>query len=126
MRSIVWTLRIRVQAIPQPVDGSSQGEAHNWPSVAQGEGGFYRLNVVDPQNPGFGTSVKGGFTVDPYNTGIEVSEIEKQVQPIRDRIKAEENSTVKFDQKVEEWKWVGYDSMFFSLVCVMYATRRRD
>ncbi|KAK1171782.1 structural maintenance of chromosomes protein 6 isoform X1 [Acipenser oxyrinchus oxyrinchus] len=33
-----------------------------------------------------------------------VSEIEKQVQPSRDRIKAEENSTVKFDQKVEEWK----------------------
>ena len=33
---------------------------------------FYRLNVVDPQIPGFRNSVKGGFSVDPYNTGIEV------------------------------------------------------
>ncbi|MGH0144363.1 UNVERIFIED_CONTAM: hypothetical protein FKN15_016446 [Acipenser sinensis] len=39
MRSIAWTSPVRVQAIPQPiVDGSSQGTALNWPSIARGEG----------------------------------------------------------------------------------------
>ncbi|MGH0131659.1 UNVERIFIED_CONTAM: hypothetical protein FKN15_062483 [Acipenser sinensis] len=34
--AIVWTSRVRVQAIPQPtVDGRSQGAAHNWPSVLE-------------------------------------------------------------------------------------------
>ncbi|MBN3310633.1 SMC6 protein, partial [Amia calva] len=33
-----------------------------------------------------------------------VTEIEKQLQPMRERISAEENGTVKFDQKIEEWK----------------------
>ncbi|MGH0146525.1 UNVERIFIED_CONTAM: hypothetical protein FKN15_045007 [Acipenser sinensis] len=51
MRSIVWTSPVRVQAIPQPtVNGSSYGAAHNWPSVAQGEGvlgrpGYPRLTA---------------------------------------------------------------------------------
>ncbi|MGH0155946.1 UNVERIFIED_CONTAM: hypothetical protein FKN15_058926 [Acipenser sinensis] len=41
MRSIACKSRVRIQAIPLPiVDGSSQGAAHNWPSVARGEGGF--------------------------------------------------------------------------------------
>ncbi|XP_069053662.1 structural maintenance of chromosomes protein 6 [Lepisosteus oculatus] len=33
-----------------------------------------------------------------------VAEIEKELQPIKDRISHEEKATVKFDQKVEEWK----------------------
>ncbi|MGH0156053.1 UNVERIFIED_CONTAM: hypothetical protein FKN15_048780 [Acipenser sinensis] len=36
---------------------------------------FYRQNVLDPQNPGFGTSVKDGFLVHPYNTRIELLHI---------------------------------------------------
>ncbi|MGH0179485.1 UNVERIFIED_CONTAM: hypothetical protein FKN15_001683 [Acipenser sinensis] len=40
MRSIVWTSRVRVQAIPLPTeDGSFQGAALNWPSVARGREG---------------------------------------------------------------------------------------
>ncbi|XP_072107385.1 structural maintenance of chromosomes protein 6-like [Mobula birostris] len=33
-----------------------------------------------------------------------VIEVEKQMQPVKDRIKTEGNRTVKFDQKIEEWQ----------------------
>ncbi|GCB60225.1 hypothetical protein scyTo_0009135, partial [Scyliorhinus torazame] len=33
-----------------------------------------------------------------------VIEVEKQLQPIKDRVKVEENRSVKYDQKVEEWQ----------------------
>ncbi|XP_069742475.1 structural maintenance of chromosomes protein 6-like isoform X2 [Narcine bancroftii] len=33
-----------------------------------------------------------------------VIEVEKEMQPIKDRIKAEENRTIKYDQKIDEWE----------------------
>nr|XP_055058867.1 structural maintenance of chromosomes protein 6-like [Misgurnus anguillicaudatus]XP_055058868.1 structural maintenance of chromosomes protein 6-like [Misgurnus anguillicaudatus] len=33
-----------------------------------------------------------------------VTEVEREIQPMRERIAAEENSNIKYDQKVEEWE----------------------
>ncbi|MGH0163466.1 UNVERIFIED_CONTAM: hypothetical protein FKN15_045237 [Acipenser sinensis] len=47
MRSIACKSRVRIQAIPLPIeDGSFQGAAHNWPSVARGEGGLGRSGCL--------------------------------------------------------------------------------
>lgn len=42
----------------------------------------------------------------------QVTEVEQDVKPMRERITAEERSTVKFDQKVEEWEVIEYYLQF--------------
>lgn len=42
----------------------------------------------------------------------QVAEAEQEVKPMRDQITAEEMSTVKYDQKVEEWEVTEYHLEF--------------
>lgn len=38
----------------------------------------------------------------------QVAEVEQEMKPMRERITTEERSTVKYDQKVEEWEVTEY------------------
>jgi len=42
----------------------------------------------------------------------QVAEVEQEVKPMRERIAAEEKSTVKYDKKVEEWEVIEYYVQF--------------
>lgn len=38
----------------------------------------------------------------------QVAELEQEMTPMREQISAEEKSTTKYDQKVEEWEVIKY------------------
>lgn len=46
---------------------------------------------------------------------FQVTEVERQLEPVKEKLQADKHSTEKYDEKVDEWK-VRYVCCFFNSI----------
>lgn len=43
---------------------------------------------------------------------LQITELEKELEPMKEKLQAERHSTKKYDEKVEEWKVLNMTDLF--------------